>query len=74
MPGHVSLVQGALDHGDVPVASIFVNTTQFGPNEDFAIYSRDEAGDVAKLEATGCRASSTRQPRRRCIPVPSSRP
>lgn len=53
--GHISLVRGALDRGDVPVTSIFVNPTQFGPNEDFAAYPRDEQGDFDRLRAAGCR-------------------
>ncbi|MCK6544704.1 pantoate--beta-alanine ligase [Myxococcota bacterium] len=53
-PGHVSLVQHAKRHADVIVASVFVNPTQFGPNEDFSRYPRDLEGDAAKLAAGGC--------------------
>ncbi len=53
--GHGALVTAAVDSGAATVASIFVNPLQFGPTEDLARYPRDEAGDLARLEAWGCR-------------------
>jgi pantoate--beta-alanine ligase len=52
--GHVALVQRAAREADRIVASIFVNPSQFAPNEDLARYPRDEDGDLAKLAAEGC--------------------
>ncbi|GAB2464576.1 pantoate--beta-alanine ligase [Comamonas humi] len=52
--GHLSLVRTARQHGDVVVASIFVNRLQFLPHEDFDSYPRTWDADCAKLEATGC--------------------
>lgn len=52
--GHLSLVRLARTRADRVVASVFVNPTQFGPNEDFAAYPRDEAGDAALLAGAGC--------------------
>jgi pantoate--beta-alanine ligase len=51
--GHVSLLTAAKKSADVVVLSIFVNPTQFGPNEDLARYPRDLVGDLAKAEGAG---------------------
>ncbi len=42
-----------VDENESVVASVFVNPTQFGPNEDFSRYPRDEAADLALLEGLG---------------------
>ncbi|MDD1622570.1 MAG: pantoate--beta-alanine ligase [Methylococcaceae bacterium] len=47
--GHIKLVTTAKQQADKVVVSIFVNPTQFGPNEDFASYPRTEQQDQAKL-------------------------
>lgn len=51
--GHVSLMGCARQACEVVVASIFVNPTQFGQNEDFDRYPRDEARDRATCESAG---------------------
>src|SRR4029079_19299538 len=51
--GHLSLVQAARKLASRVTVSIFVNPAQFGPNEDFASYPRDEARDLGLLGAAG---------------------
>lgn len=52
--GHLSLVKVARDAGATfIVVSIFVNPKQFGPNEDFSRYPRNEERDAAMLESEG---------------------
>ncbi|WP_257545988.1 pantoate--beta-alanine ligase [Sphingopyxis sp. DBS4] len=51
--GHLSLVRMGRRVADHVVVSIFVNPTQFGPNEDFAAYPRDEDRDAALLVEAG---------------------
>ena len=54
--GHFSLVALAKQHADRIVASVFVNPTQFGPNEDFARYPRTLDADADGLSKHGCDA------------------
>ena len=52
--GHVALVEEAKRRAPCVAASLFVNPTQFGPNEDFGRYPRREAEDAQMLEESGC--------------------
>jgi pantoate--beta-alanine ligase len=52
--GHYSLVRAARERCDRVVASVFVNPTQFGPNEDFARYPRTLDADATGLQNEGC--------------------
>jgi pantoate--beta-alanine ligase len=51
--GHLALVRRAREENPHVVVSIFVNPTQFGPNEDFERYPRDEVRDLALLAEAG---------------------
>jgi pantoate--beta-alanine ligase len=51
--GHASLIRAAREGCDAVAVSIFVNPTQFGPNEDFARYPRTFDADCAMVESLG---------------------
>ena len=52
--GHRSLVERARKENDTVVVSVFVNPTQFAPNEDLETYPRDFEHDCKLLEEHGC--------------------
>ncbi|MCA8996615.1 MAG: pantoate--beta-alanine ligase [Planctomycetaceae bacterium] len=52
-PGHLSLVEECRKHVDEVVVTIFVNPTQFGPNEDFQKYPRPLEKDLALCRENG---------------------
>jgi pantoate--beta-alanine ligase len=54
--GHASLIRAARDRSSHVVVSIFVNPTQFGPNEDFNRYPRAFEADCALAGAEGAAA------------------
>jgi pantoate--beta-alanine ligase len=51
--GHISLVKSSLHDNEFTIMSIFVNPTQFGPNEDFGKYPRDLDRDLIMAENAG---------------------
>jgi pantoate--beta-alanine ligase len=52
--GHMALIADAKGQADKVAASIFINPTQFGANEDFSRYPRREDEDARMLEQAGC--------------------
>lgn len=52
--GHYSLVMLARQYADRVVSSVFVNPTQFGPNEDYTRYPRTVDADISGLDGAGC--------------------
>lgn len=70
--GHLSLARAARATCDAVVVSIFVNPTQFGPNEDFATYPRTLEADCAALEREGVELVFTPTPEEMYLPGAST--
>lgn len=51
--GHLSLVEASQEECSKTIVSIYVNPSQFGPNEDLTSYPRDTERDLALLESMG---------------------
>jgi pantoate--beta-alanine ligase len=51
--GHLSLIEESKKRADVTIVSVFVNPSQFAPNEDFSAYPRDIKRDSSLLELAG---------------------
>ena len=64
--GHASLIERARSRADVVITSIFVNPTQFAPNEDFNRYPRDFEHDKVLLRVPA-RILSSFQMLQKCI-------
>lgn len=60
--GHLSLIREARRHCSKVAVSIFVNPTQFAPNEDYDAYPHKEEDDIALCEAEGADAVFLPQP------------
>ncbi len=52
--GHLSLISKAREKADIVVTTLFVNPTQFGPNDDYEKYPRNVEADSMKAEKAGC--------------------
>jgi pantoate--beta-alanine ligase len=71
--GHLALVRRARELAPFVVVSIFVNPTQFGPNEDFERYPRDLEGDTKKLAPLGTSLVFAPEPRAMYLPGDETR-